>query len=161
MHFLSAIFTFLVSPLTALLFILLPSLCVALNSSLLTMISFSHCFPIVFENLIFSHSPDNVIDHAEHLKQCFGWWSQCNPFYSNQNSLHYIRQRHHPSVHFSFLRNGYNRGKGKNLYSHQISLATVNNRYFHLKYEEMAMRRQSIRGVMTRNDRRKGYLKRQ
>ena len=94
------------------------------------------------------HSGDNAIDHGEHLKHCDGRWSQCNPFYSNQNSLHYIRRRHrsaHPFVFFFLQRNDDNRGKK----SHQISLATVNSAYFHQGYcnEEMVIRRQWFTGV--------------
>lgn len=110
MHVLSAIFTF------SHVFFFLHHLSVCLSCPLsesplfsfipiLIKISFPRCFLSFFKDLIFPHlwhSQDNVIDHAEYLKHCFGWWSQCNPFYPNQNSLHYIRQMHRSAIHLSF-----------------------------------------------------------
>ncbi len=53
------------------------------------------------------------------------------------------------------------KGIKKNQYSHQISLATVNNSYFHQEYcnEKMVMRRQWFRGVSTRKVGRRGKSK--
>lgn len=120
---------------------------------------FSSLFSLLFQNLIVmrpGYSQDNAIARWA-FEAAVG--DGVNAIHSILIRIHYItldRGAVQPSI-CHFLRNGDNRRK-KNLHSHQISLATVNNGYFHQGYcnEEMVMRRQWFRGVSTRRAGRRG-----
>lgn len=80
----------------------------------LIMISFPRCCSALLKTWFSCiwDTQDNLIDHCEHLKHCYGWWSQCNP--STLIRIYYItldRATIQPSI-CHFLWNGYNRQKG-------------------------------------------------